>query len=93
MYARLNPLVKNLPTSGQLKTGERVSNYHLLPDTILKSEGWLPLDEIRPECGESQALMQDSIAEVDGRIVVTYKAVDSSPDEIDLMLNELEGLL
>ena len=93
MYAKLEPLTIGLPVSGRLKTGEWVSNYHLLPDKVLLDEGWKPCDEVKPECGENQVLELDNAVEIDGRILLTYKAMDVPPDEIDLMLDELEGLL
>lgn len=39
-----------LPETGYLKTGESVSGFNLLPDEVLKEEGWLPLEMgIAPE--------------------------------------------
>ena len=39
----------NLPKKGTLSDGSTVSNYHLLDDQVLKAEGWLPVEEIKPE--------------------------------------------
>ena len=51
MYAKVeNGIVVQgyLPVSGVLN-GKSVSNYNLLPESILLAEGWLPLIEIKPE--------------------------------------------
>ena len=38
----------SLPTSGILSNGRSVSNYNLLPEETLLTEGWLPLIENKP---------------------------------------------
>jgi hypothetical protein len=38
-----------LPTTGILKDGSTVSGYNLLPEDILREEGWLPLIDNPPE--------------------------------------------
>lgn len=93
MIAKLSPLTLSLPSTGQLANGTWVSNYHLLPPDILASEGWLPCDKIEPPCTDTQTLELDSAVEVDGRIVLTYRAVDLPPDDIDMMLGELEAMV
>lgn len=93
-YAKQNPLQTYLPCSAQLANGTWVSNYNLLPEATLREEGWLPLEEIRPEYNaETHYLEQDTVAEVDGKLVITYKAVELPPDDIDLLLDELEAEL
>ena len=87
MYARLNPLITQLPTSGQLKSGVWVSNYHLLPDAVLKAEGWLTAEEVKPVITEKQMLVFDTAVQNKDRIIITYKAVDIP---IDPILAELE---
>lgn len=87
MYARLNPLITQLPQSGQLKDGRWVSNYHLLPDAVLKAEGWLTAEEVKPVITEKQMLVFDTAVQMKDRIVLTYKVVDNPPDPI---LAELE---
>ena len=39
----------SLPKTGTLKNGSTVSGYHLLDEEILLDEGWLPLEDIKPE--------------------------------------------
>lgn len=65
-----------LPTTGTLKDGRTVSNYHLLPKKILKAEGWLPCEEIKPEFTEEQYLVIDTKETVKDKVIVTYKAVE-----------------
>ncbi len=38
-----------LPPTGILKDGSTVSGYNLLPESVLLTEGWLPLVDNRPE--------------------------------------------
>lgn len=44
-----NVVEVGLPQSGYLKDGKSVSGYNLLPEDILKDEGWLPLLDIHTE--------------------------------------------
>ena len=95
MYAKLNPLIIGAPSSAQLSDGRWVSNFHLLPHETLIAEGWRELEEVKPAYDEAtQYLEQDSAVEENGKIVVTYVAVNL-PVEIDPepILTELEGLL
>ena len=39
----------SLPKTGTLKSGSTVSGYHLLDEETLQEEGWLPLEDIKPE--------------------------------------------
>lgn len=88
MIARLNELT--LPTSGQLSDGTWVSNYDKLPIDVLLKEGWLPLEEVKPEFDElTQMLVLDSTKELDGKIIATYKAALIPLYETE----ELENLL
>ena len=48
-----------LPHTGTLQDGRTVSNYHLLPPEILQAEGWLPLEQDKPEYGENEYLVHD----------------------------------
>jgi len=43
----------SLPTTGTVN-GQTVSNYHLLPESTLLSEGCLPLVENKPTLGEGE---------------------------------------
>jgi hypothetical protein len=78
MYAKVeNGQVVYVPTSGVLQDGRTVSNYHLLPDETLLAEGWLPCEEVKPTYDEAtQYLAVDTAVQQDGKVIVTYKAVD-----------------
>ena len=82
MYAKLMPLTIGLPQSAQLADGTWVSNYNKLPESILLKEGWLPADEIKPVCTETQTLELDKAVLVKGRIAIQYRAVEVPPDEL-----------
>ena len=94
MYAKLNPLQTSLPTSGQLADGTWVSNYHLLPDAVLKAEGWKEASEVWTPCAENQVPAFDK-AELlkDGTICISYKAVDVPPDPLAVVTAERDALL
>lgn len=92
MYAKVNQLT--LPKSAQLSDGRWVSNYNLLPDTVLKAEGWLPLEEVKPLLADGQYHELKSVIESDGHIVATYRVVTPEPPiDPEPILTELEGLL
>lgn len=79
MLARLHDtdVEIGLPTTGTLQDGRTVSNYNLLPEDVLFAEGWLPCEEVKPTYdGATQYLVVDSAVEQDGKVIVTYKAVD-----------------
>lgn len=94
MLARGNELC--LPTSGLLSDGTTVSNYHLLPNEILKSEGWKPLEEVKPTFEESTQMLQlDSVIDEGEKIVATYIAVEkhlSEEEQLENLLIEEMGL-
>lgn len=93
MYAKLEPLTIGLPSSAQLSDGRWVSNFHLLPHETLVSEGWLPLDEVKPLLAEGQYHELDTAVEVDGRIVATYKVITPEPEiDPEPILTALEDL-
>ena len=93
MYAKINPF-RRLPSSEKLSNGQWVSNYHLLPDDILRAEGWLPLVENKPEYNpETQYLEQESVVLRKGKVVVNYKAVEMPVYEnLELVLIERDTL-
>jgi hypothetical protein len=81
----------SLPKTGTLKNGSTVSGYHLLPEEVLKQEGWLPLEDIQPEYDENtQYLTSDGYEILEDKIVKKYK-VENIPrpqqNEIDYMLD------
>lgn len=83
-----------LPKTGVLSGGVTVSNYHLLPESVLANEGWLPRVDVKPDYNaETHMLRQGTPYEENGQIIVPYEAVDIPPDELDTMMDELEALL
>ena len=69
-----NKIKYSLPKSGRLSTGETVSGYHLLDEEILKDEGWLPLEDIRPEYDNETHYLQPSGYDIqEDKVVRLYK--------------------
>ena len=94
-----NKIVKySLPKTGMLSTGETVSGYHLLDEEILKDEGWLPLEDIRPEYDNETHYLQPSGYDIqEDKVVRLYEIVeipprDPDPDPMD-RIKELEETL
>jgi hypothetical protein len=93
-YAKLNPLTIGLPSSAQLSDGRWVSNFHLLPHETLVAEGWREVEEVKPVYDEmTQYLEQSTAVEENGKLVVTYVAVnlpvEINPEPIIEQLEEI----
>ena len=61
MYVKIenNEVIKTqLPKTGTLKNGCTVSGYDLLDEQTLKSEGWLPLEENKPQFDEATQYLE-----------------------------------
>ena len=85
MYAKLP--YQTLPQSAQLSDGRWVSNYDKLPDIILRAEGWLPLEEVKPLLADGQYHELSGVVQLKDRIVATYKAVTPPIDPIQAELD------
>lgn len=74
---------KPLPKTGQLKDGRTVSGYDLLPNETLMNEGWLPLEEQKPEYDEETQLLQfgEYIIEED-KVIAVYTVIDVPQEPI-----------
>ena len=72
-------VAQRLPKSGVIN-GATIMNYHNLPQETLEAEGWLPVEEVKPEYNvETERLKLDSeVIEAD-RIVKTY-TVEAIPE-------------
>jgi hypothetical protein len=84
----------SLPKSGRLSTGETVSGYHLLDEETLRREGWLPLEDIRPEYDNETHYLQPSGYDIqEDKVVRLYEIVEIPPREPDPMerIEELEN--
>ncbi len=92
-----NEIVKHsLPKSGRLSTGETVSGYHLLDEETLRQEGWLPLEDIRPEYDNETHYLQPSGYDIqEDKVVRLYEMVEIPPRDPDPMerIRELEETL
>lgn len=66
-----------LPCCGYLSNGDSVSGYNLLPQEVLKAEGWLPLEENKPQYDETtQYLEIDNYTILESKVTANYKVVD-----------------
>ena len=86
----------SLPKTGMLSTGETVSGYHLLDEETLRSEGWLPLEDIRPEYDNETHYLQPNGYDIqEDKVVRLYEIVEIPPIEPDSMerIKELEETL
>lgn len=64
----------SLPRTGTLSTGETVSGYHLLPPETLAQEGWLPVEDIKPEYdAEAQVLVSDGFEILPDKVIKKYR--------------------
>ena len=84
---------RNLPQTGVLSDGRTVSNYHCLSADILKAEGWLPVEEVKPKydpaieqlTGPAEAILKD-------KVVLTWTAEPlpkPEPGEIEQITSRL----
>lgn len=76
MYVKIengNVTEVTLPQSGVLKDGRTVSGYNLLPDAVLKAEGWLSLEQTIPSYdAETQHLEHDSYVIETDKVIETF---------------------
>ena len=86
-YAKIenNQVVQiGLPKTGTLKDGSTVSAYHLLPEDILRDEGWLPLEENKPEYNElTQYLEFDEYVITDEKVIANYIVREKEIEIVD----------
>jgi hypothetical protein len=85
----------HLPTSGVLN-GRTVSNYNLLPESVLLAEGWLPLVENKPEYdADTQELQLMGYTVETDRVTANYEAVAKLPtieDRLEALKALAEGV-
>ena len=63
-----------LPKTGTLKNGSTVSGYHLLAEETLLDEGWLPLEDIKPEYDEeTQYIVNDGYEILEDKVIKKYR--------------------
>ena len=88
-----------LPTAGMINV-KTVSGYNLLPESILETEGWLPLNEVIPMYDtETQVLQLVNYTIVDNVVTANYIAVDkpaepvTDSERIDLLQDAIDFIL
>jgi hypothetical protein len=86
----------SLPKTGTLKNGSTVSGYHLLDEETLKSEGWLPLEDIPPEYDmETQYLASDGYEILEDRVIKKYRIEEiperEEPRDLESETEELKA--
>jgi hypothetical protein len=87
-----------LPKVGTLKDGRTVSGYHLLDENILKDEGWLPLEDIKPEYDEeTQYLVNDGYEILEDKVIKKYRIEEISereePRDLEAEVEELRQII
>ena len=89
----------SLPTTGTLSNGSTVSGYHLLDEETLKEEGWLPLEDVKPEYDEeTEYLLGDGYEILEDKVIKKYKVEyipepqEPEPNEIDILKTEITEL-
>ena len=91
IQVRDNQIIQyNLPTVGKLKDGRTVSGYNLLDKEILKEEGWLPLEDNKPEYNPKTHFLQDEGYKIlEDRVLKKYRVVEISKDSENISQEEL----
>lgn len=82
----------SLPKTGTLSTGETVSGYNLLPKATLKEEGWLSLDDKKPEYNpDTHYLVDDGYEILKTKVNKLYKVVEiPEPEQPEEPLNQAQ---
>ena len=88
----------SLPKTGILKDSRTVSGYHLLDEETLKEEGWLPLEDIKPEYDEeTQYLANDGYEILEDKVIRKYRIVDIAeevePRDLEVEIEELRKII
>lgn len=82
-----------LPRTGKLKDGSTVSGYHLLDKEMLKSEGWLPVEEVKPDYNIVEETLRFAGYELKGnKVIRKYVSVDilkpsTEPQKVPVNIN------
>ena len=76
-----------LPKTGKLKDGRTVSGYHLLQIETLKEEGWLLLEDVKPEYNpETQYVRPTGYDILSDKVVKKYIVKDIPLEETETEL-------
>jgi hypothetical protein len=85
-----------LPRVGVLKDGRSVSGYHVLPDEVLKAEGWLPDEEVKPLHDAEKEKLEFDRYEIEKNVVKSiYKIIPLPPEIItpEMKINNLKNTI
>src|SRR5690554_2660528 len=87
-----------LSKTGTLKDGRTVSGYHLLDEEILKDEGWLHLEDIKPEYDEeTQYLVNDGYEILEDKVIKKYRIEEipekEEPRDLEVEIEELRQII
>lgn len=73
-----------LSKTGILKDGSTVSGYDLLDEQTLKEEGWLPLEESKPEYNEQTQYLEFIDYDIlEDKVIANYVVRDIEVEIID----------
>lgn len=85
-------VMMHLPKIGTLKDGSTVSGYHLLDESILRDEGWLPLEKDIPDHDpNTQFVVLDRYEILADKVIAIYR-VEYIVESIDRVA-ELEKII
>lgn len=74
----------SLPKTGRLKSGEIVSGYDKLSPEMLKEEGWLPLEDIKPTYDEAIQYLETNGYDIQStKVVALYNVVNKPLPDIE----------
>jgi len=87
-----------LPKVGTLSDGSTVSGYHLLDEEILLEEGWLPLEDIKPDYDEeTQYLTNDGYDILEDKVIKKYRIEEiperEEPRDLEVEIEELRQII
>lgn len=88
----------SLPKTGTLKDGRTVSGYHLLDEEVLLEEGWIPLEDVKPEYDEkTQYLASDGYEILEDKVIRKYRIEEISkkeePRDLEVEIEELRQII
>ena len=88
----------SLPKTGTLKNGSTVSGYHLLDEEVLLDEGWLPLEDIKPDYDEeTQYLVNDGYEILEDKVIKKYRIEEipekEEPRDLEAEVEELREII
>ena len=88
----------SLPKTGTLKNGSTVSGYQLLDEEVLLDEGWLPLEDVKPEYDEeTQYLVNDGYEILEDKVIKQYRIEEiperEEPRDLEVEIEELRKII